>query len=114
MICRFVKVVPERSTDELPELCFSVLPSDGKLICIRQGESGYYPSDWETGNPVKNREIADFANLQRGISKAQELTMIHGSMHGWDTLGADPKTYEKSPFSRLLNPKPKHKKQKER
>ena len=44
--------------DGLPELCFSVLPGTGKLICIKRGESGYYPSDWETGNAEKNREVS--------------------------------------------------------
>lgn len=67
----------------LPKMCFSVLPSDGSLICVKHGESGYYKSDWDTGDPVKNRELADFNNERLGVSKAQEEAMVIKSMTGW-------------------------------
>jgi len=71
------------SEQDLPEMCFSVLPSDGSLICVKHGETDYYKSDWDTGDPVKNRELADFNNEKLGISKAQEEAMVIKSMTGW-------------------------------
>ena len=81
--------------DRLPHMCWSVLPGEGKLICIKRGESGYFPSMWDTGNPERNRNIADNNNRQRGISPAQEEAMLAGSMFGWDSPGTDPTLYEK-------------------
>lgn len=68
---------------DLPEMCFSTLPSDGSLICIKHGETGYYKSDWDTGDPVKNRKLADYNNEKLGVSKIQEEAMVVKSISGW-------------------------------
>ena len=79
--------------NDLPETCFSVLPSSGQLIIIRHGERGYYPSEWDTGSREENREIASNHNVRRGITDIQEAAMLAGSMFGWNTPGANPQWY---------------------
>ena len=79
--------------DRLPDLCFSTVPSDGTLICIQRGVNGYSVSSWNSEKPEQNRRIADYNNRKLGISVAQEQAMVNGSMFGWDTPAADPRTY---------------------
>lgn len=78
---------------KLPDMCWSVNQTDCKLICIKKGEPGFFPSKWDTGNFERNRRIADYNNEKRGITPAQEQAMVFGSMFGWDTPGADPSKY---------------------
>ncbi len=81
-------------TFPLPKFCLSVNPSTGDIINIRRGVSGYYPSDWNRpGERAYNRETATYANEQIGVTKAQEAAMLHGSICGWNTKLADPRSY---------------------
>lgn len=77
-----------------PDLCWSVLPSEGSLIYIKRGEGGYHLAKEQTVNPEINRYLADHYNQKHGISKAQENAMVIGSMFGWDKPLADPSAYE--------------------
>lgn len=81
-------------TKRLPEICFSVLPGSGQLICIKRGERGYYPSDWSTDDPAQNRRLAEYNNQRLGVTSAQRQAMETGSMHGWNVPGANPQVYE--------------------
>ena len=85
----------QKYAEGLPELCFSTMPGTGELICIKRGESGYYPSDWNTSSREHNRQIADEQNRRLGVTAAQKEAMMCGSMFGWNVPGADPAFVEK-------------------
>lgn len=78
----------------LPNFCFSCLPSSQALIRIVKGESGYHEDDPDAVKPGKEaREKADTLNFTLGVTKAQEMAMVAGSMFGWDSPLADPANY---------------------
>lgn len=84
---------PMMRRNELPDFCFSTIPSSGQLIILRKGERGYYASEWDTGKREENQNIAREHNRRRDISDIQEAAMSAGSMFGWSLPGADPQWY---------------------
>lgn len=86
--------IPLRS--DLPEVCYSILPSTGDVIIIKHGESGYYRCEYSTEDRAFNREFANDRNAKLGVSKAQVEAMLAGSMYGWDVPAADPKSYDEN------------------
>lgn len=90
-----VKYSPVMPT--LPDRCYSVLPSSGKLILIKFGEHGYLPCSVTEEYKGNERELADKYNQSiGGVTKAQESAMLHGSMFGWNTPGADSGRYDEN------------------
>ncbi|MGN1051558.1 MAG: hypothetical protein ACI4QE_04590, partial [Acutalibacteraceae bacterium] len=85
------KVIPLRSS--LPERCYNVLPSDGRLIIITKGESGYTDVNDSNNTPEKNKELADGHNSEMGVTKAQAEAMLGGITNGWQTPSANPQSY---------------------
>ncbi|SBW00761.1 conserved hypothetical protein [uncultured Eubacteriales bacterium] len=80
---------------DLPDVCYSVLPSTGELISISRYEKGYSRCDGSKPNPEENRFFADTSNKIFGITRAQEEAMLAGSMFGWDVPAAKPWKYDK-------------------
>lgn len=79
--------------NDLPENCLATLPGTGELVILKRGETGYYHTDWDTGDKVQNLELADYHNRRRGINPAQVEAMQMGSMCGFHVPGADPQIY---------------------
>lgn len=79
--------------NDLPENCFATLPGTGELIILKRGETGYYRSDWDTGDKAQNQELAAYHNRRRGINSAQVEAMQVGSMCGFHVPGANPQIY---------------------
>lgn len=77
-----------KNLNNLPELCFYKDEVNGgdKLIIIKRGQSGYYPSEYTGDFMERNEEI--------GVTREQAEAMKAGSMFGWDTPGANPDFYK--------------------
>ena len=87
-----IQIIPLRQS--LPEKCFSALESTGEIITVTKGEKGYTPTGQYPQEGVSPKEAVAALNDAAGITRAQEAAMVAGSMFGWDTPAADPKSYD--------------------
>ena len=89
------------NVDELPDMCYGVLPSDNSIIIIKKGERGYFLTnkdyerayaniiDWNLRNDKAN-EICDKLNAELGVTPDQRFTMEIRSMNGnWGNKKAE-------------------------
>lgn len=92
---------------ELPNDCYSILPSSGEIVFLVNGEKGYFPYDKSTPDPELNRQFVAASNALLGVTRAQEEAMLAGSLFGWDTPAAKPWNYDKDGSPRQLPPSKK-------
>lgn len=81
----------------LPWSCYGTHPTDGTLILMKRGSSGYWEAEgYAMGACDTWSAVADLLNASRGVSKAQRAAMEAGSMFGFDTAAADPSRYDEA------------------
>lgn len=101
-ICEFAErmeqngntVIPLRSS--LPEQCYVFVQTENCIGIVKKGESGFYRTDIQGGKPSETNALVNEMNEKLGLSKGQAEAMKAGSMFGWDTPAADPKSYDKN------------------
>lgn len=100
-ICEFAELMEKNDVKytpvipALPDFCYSTLPSTGELIQIKFGTNGYSSCTVSPEWKGKERKLADQYNAKLNVTKQQEAAMIHGSIYGWNTPGADFRSYNK-------------------
>lgn len=85
--------------DVLPERCYVWLETTNEIGVITRGKSGYLPTpkDAFTIRPGESgKETVDRLNKDFDVTPAQASAMAMGSMFGWDTKAADPKSYDEN------------------
>lgn len=105
-ICEFAElcektgntVIPLRSS--LPEQCYIYVQTENKIGIVKKGESGYYKTDILESNNIKSHGEAeafvDELNEKLKVTPTQCKAMMAGSMFGWHTPAADPKSYDEN------------------
>jgi hypothetical protein len=86
-----------KNVDALPELCFAKsIMEDDVLVVIKRGERGYYPADmvkYPLATGETNEQRVRRLNEKLGVTTAQRMAMVMGSVAGFDVGGAHPKEH---------------------
>lgn len=82
--------------DKLPSMCYAVHNTEGSVIIVKNGETGYYNTSIGTKDAAESREIVDEYNAKLGVSKAQAAAMYAGSMFGFHVPAANPEMYDEN------------------
>lgn len=86
------------TTSTLPLTCYATNPSDGALIILKRGETGYWPTEGyklgDRGSITTWDAFADLLNERMGVTKGQRAAMEAGSLFGWHVPGANPDHYD--------------------
>lgn len=71
------------NVDELPDICYGLLPSDNSIIVIKKNENGYYETDYAIPESREKAEelVADLNN-KMGVTPDQRFTMELRSLSG--------------------------------
>ena len=86
---------PAKTAEGLPDLCYSISLEASRVIILRRGVDGYYPTDWPPFSDLQDGGAhVDRLNGRMGVTPAQRAAMEAGSAFGWDVPAADPSRYD--------------------
>ena len=79
--------------EDLPDICYGVLPIDNSIIVIKKGVNGYYETDY--GQLENPEEFVNKLNDEMGVTPEQRMVMELRSMNGnWKSKNEESKKTE--------------------
>lgn len=83
---------------KLPDLCYALIACHApgeRIVILKKGQCGYFCTDFDspTSTLAIARQVVDMLNDRLGITEAQKLAMVAGSMAGFHVPAANPDHY---------------------